>query len=186
MGTMIERLLDDEIERNLRILATVEDGSDESRSALIRLKERHAERSRERENFIKEAQQIDASEAKKKELELREKELNLRDKQLVDETLAKSDELRIREKELNLREMQLLQERDLKNAELAKKDAELVEAKKTRRWKTVLDILGITVPTAATGFWLYKGLKFEEEGKILSSRASTWFSGISRLFTRKG
>jgi hypothetical protein len=53
-----------------------------------------------------------------------------------------------------------------------------------RRWRTLLDILGIAVPTAASGYWLYKGMKFEEEVKIHSSRTTQWFSGIARLFKK--
>ena len=110
---------------------------------------------------------------------VKELEAELKVKQLTDASLFKIDEL-------NLRKNELETEVELKKNELAQKDAELKEAKKSRRWKTVLDILGITVPTAATGFWIWKGLKFEEEGKIYSSRTMQWVSGFTRMFKKNG
>ena len=155
----IADMLDLEIERTLEEIKDLETGTDKAKMALIKLDKLHGER-------------------------IKELTANLKDRQLTDSAIAKADEARFRETELDLKVRQLAGELDIRRKELDQKDAELKEAKKGRRWRTFLDILGIAVPTAASGYWLYKGMKFEEEGKIYSSRTTQWFSGISRLFKK--
>ena len=155
----IAKMLDSEIERTLSEIAQMETGTDKAKAALFKLDKLHGERVKELEAELKTTQQVDAS-------------------------LAKMDEKRLKEAELDLRIRQVTEELELRKAELDQKDKELQEAKKGRRWRTLLDILGIAVPTAASGYWLYKGMKFEEEGKIYSSRTTQWFSGIARLFKK--
>jgi len=155
----IAKMLDDEIERTLAEISQMETGTDKAKAALIKLDKLHGER-------------------------VKELEADLKNKQLVDATLAKIDEKSLKEAELNFRIKQATEELEVRKAELDQKDKELQEAKKGRRWRTLLDILGIAVPTAASGYWLYKGMKFEEEGKIYSSRTTQWFSGIARLFKK--
>ena len=100
--------------------------------------------------------------------------------------IQSESEFRLREAELNQKISQNEADLAIKEKELAARDEELKEAKRSRRWKTVLDILGIGVPLAATGYWMHQGLKFEEEGKVYSSRTSQVVSGFLRLFGKKG
>ena len=155
----IEEMLDAEIERTLKEISEVETGSEEAKLALIKLDKLHGQR-------------------------IKELEAELKNKQLTDASLAKNDENDLRKAELELRVKQAEKEAELKQAELDQKDAELQEAKRGRRWRTVLDILGIAVPTAATAHWLYKGMKFEQEGQIFSSRTVQWLSNHTRLFKK--
>ena len=161
MNDDIAKLLDTEIKRTIEEISKAKTGSDEAKAALIKLDKLHGQRIKELEAVMK-------------------------SDQLIDTSLARNEENRIRDAELKFKLEQLNRDMEIKNAELEKRDAELQEAKKTRRWRTVLDFLGIAVPTAASGYWLYKGMKFEEEGKVYSSRTSQWFSGITRLFKRNG
>jgi len=160
MENNIAEMLDAEIERTLTAIKTAKTGTDEAKGMLIKLDKLHAER-------------------------MKELEANLKERQLIDASLAKIDESKIRKAELEQRVKQAEADAELRKAELIQKEAELKEAKKGRIWRTVLDILGIGVPTAVSGYWMYKGLKFEEEGKIYSSRTSQWVSNLTRLF-RKG
>lgn len=160
MENNIAEMLDAEIERTLTAIKTAKTGTDEAKGMLIKLDKLHAER-------------------------MKELEANLKERQLMDASLAKIDESKIRKAELEQRVKQAEADAELRKAELIQKEAELKEAKKGRIWRTVLDILGIGVPTAVSGYWMYKGLKFEEEGKIYSSRTSQWVSNLTRLF-RKG
>ena len=75
---------------------------------------------------------------------------------------------------------------EIKQAELEQTDEELKEAKRSRRWHTALEILGIGVPVAASAYWMRRGLQFEEEGKVYTSRTMQWLSNHIRLFGKKG
>lgn len=106
---------------------------------------------------------------------MKELDAALKEQQRFDNDYAKTKELGLKEAEL-----------EVKRQEVGIKEAELQEAKKGRRTRTVLDILGIAVPTMATGYWMWQGMKFEEEGKIFSSRTTRWLSEHLRLFGKKG
>ena len=157
----IAGMLDMEIQRTLDELSQLETGTDKAKAALIKLDKLHAER-------------------------VKELEVTLKNKQMVDAAISKIDELKIRNAELDMKVRQQTEENELKKAELAQKDAELQEAKRGRRWRTALDILGISAPLVAGGYWMYQGLKFEADGQIYSSRTTQWVSGITRLFGKKG
>lgn len=158
---IIAEMLDKEIERTIEDISKAKAGTDEAKMLLIKLDKLHGQRVKELETEIKSRQLTDASLAKLRENKLHEAELELKVKQV-------SDEL------------------ELRKQELLKKDDELTEARKTRRWHTFLEFLGITAPLAVSGIWMAKSLKFEEEGKIFSSRASQWVGNFTRLFKRKG
>ena len=168
MSEKIVELLNGEIERTLKEVSEAKTGSDEAKAALIKLDKLHGQRVKELEAILKDKQLNDASIAKMDEAKTRETELELKSKQI--------------EEELKLKVQQVSNDLEIKKAELERKDAELKEAKKSRRWHTFMEGLGIAVPIVATGYWMKKGLKFEEEGKIYSSRTSQWIGGIKRLF----
>ena len=157
----IEEMLEEEIKRTLEDLKTVESGSAAAKDALVKLEKLHSQHIKELETALKKDSIMDAA-------------------------VAKVDENRIRSAELDLKVREANEALEVKKAELAQKEAELQEAKRGRRWKTVLDILGITVPVGATGYWIFRGLKFEEEGKIYSSRTPQWVSGLTRMFRKGG
>jgi hypothetical protein len=157
---MITKLLDEEIEKTLGEVSRVETGSDQAKAALIKLDKLHGQR-------------------------VKELEAQLKEKQRIDTLLMKQDESKLREEELKLKVSQIADELELKRQELVEKEAELQEVKKARRWRTVLDFFGITAPLAVSGWWMYKGMKFESEGQIYSSRTAQWVGNLTRLF-RKG
>lgn len=172
MDNKIGQMLDAEIEKTLETISTVETNSDNAKAALNKLDRLHSQRMRELEAELRERERKDTDYAKTLELELRKAELEAKVKQM--------------EAELNQKVKQMEYDIDVKKAELAQKEAELKEAKKGRWWRTVLDVLGIAVPTVATGYWLHQGFKFEEEGKIYTSRTSQFLSGIAKMFGKKG
>lgn len=155
----IAAMLDEEIERTLKDIKEAGAGSEQAKAMMMKLDKLHGQR-------------------------IKELEVNLKERQQIDAVLGKTDEMKLRNAELDLKVRQAAEDVRLKEAELAAKDAELKEAKKGRIWRTVLDILGITVPTATTAWWLYNGMKFEEEGKIYSSRTAQWIGNLGRLFRR--
>lgn len=157
----IAKMLDIEIERTLDELSQLETGSDKARAAMSKLDKLHAER-------------------------VKELEVVLKNKQMVDAAISKIDELKIRNAELDMKVRQQTEENELKKAELAQKDAELQEAKRGRRWRTLLDTMGIMIPTGVSFYWLYQGMKFESEGQVYSIRTPQWLSGMTRLFGKKG
>ena len=169
-NTIVE-LLNAEIERTLSEVSQAQTGSDEAKAALTKLGRLHEQRIKELDAELKNNQRIDSDLAKRDELKIRERE--------VDQKLS------LMEKEMALKLTQLENEKELKQAELDKKDAELQEAKRGRRWRTFLDLLGISMPILFTAHWMKKGLEFEEDGKIYSSRTSQWVGNLTRLF-RKG
>lgn len=156
----IANMLEIQIQATLEEISTVETGTETAKAALIKLDKLHNER-------------------------IKELEMELKHKQRLDASIAKMDESELRKAELEQRVKQAEADAELRKAELVQKESELQEAKKGRRWRTVLDILGIGAPLIASGYWLSKGLKFEEDGKIYSSRTAQWFGNITRLF-RKG
>lgn len=173
MENEIMELLNEEIKSTLKDVSQAESGSAEAKTALLKLDKLHQRRVEELKMELENNKRNDADCAKRDELAIREKELNIRTRQL-DQT----------DRELDAKLNQITNELELKRAELTQKDAELQEAKKSRRWKTLLDILGISAPLLMTAHWMRKGLKFEEEGKIYSSRTSQWIGGLSRLFKK--
>ena len=154
-------MLNGEITKTLEEISKVKTGSEEAKAALIKLEKLHSQRMKETEAILKQ-------------------------KELKDSDLAKLDERAIKWKEAENRQKQLEAELAMRDKEVAEKEEELKEAKRGRRWRTALDILGITVPTAITSFWMYQGLKFEEDGKVYSSRTLQWLSSHMRLFGKKG
>ena len=170
MDNKIVELLNEEIERTIQVVSQSKAGSDEAKAALIKLDKLHGQRVKELEAILKDKQLNDASIAKMDELRTRDAELELKSRQFDEETRFKVQQL-----SLELESMK---------AEHEQKEAELKEAKKSRRWHTLLDALAILVPTGVTAYWMNKGMKFEEEGKIYSSRTSQWVSGLKRLFSR--
>ena len=166
----IEYLLDQQIKDTLSEVASLGLETDEkgssARAAMTKFTKLHDQRIKEREIDLKEKQLIDQAIAKRDELEIRDKELELTAKKLEQEATRTAAETRLKEQELDIRQK------------------ELKESKASRRWHTALEILGITVPAATTVFWLKKGLQFDEEGKIYSSRTPQWLSGITRLFKK--
>ena len=158
----IRELLDDEIRKTLTVVATTSDmNSDKFKAAMGKLRQLHDERTKELEAALKEQQRKDSEFAKMQEIDQKSAELDMKVRQMA-------DEIRLRE------------------AELAAKNAELEEQKKGRRVRTVLDILGITVPVGVSSYWMWKGMKFEEDGKIYTSRTGRWLSEHLRLFGKKG
>jgi len=161
MENMIAELLDKEITRTLEDISTAKTGSEEAKAALLKLEKLHGQR-------------------------MAELEADRSNRELVDNSYIRTLENDMKKTELDNRLKMSESELEIKRAELEQKELELEEAKRSRRWRTVLDILGIGVPIAASGWWMYNGLKFEEEGKIYSSRTAQWVSGITRMFSKKG
>lgn len=154
-------MLNGEITKTLEEISKVKTGSEEAKAALIKLEKLHSQRMKETEAILKQ-------------------------QELRDSDLAKLDERAIKWKEAENRQKQLEAELAMRDKEVTEKEEELKEAKRGRRWRTVLDILGITVPPAIASFWMYQGMKFEEDGKIYSSRTLNWLSSHIRLFGKKG
>lgn len=161
MENVIAKMLEDEIQKTLKEVANVQTGSDEAKAALIKLEKLQNQRINELEMALKEKKQIDDS-----------------------YNVLMQDSTRKAELEQKVKQMEI--ESELRRAELEQKDAELTEARKGRRWRTVLDIFGIGAPLAASAYWMHRGLQFEEEGKVYSSRTMQWLSSHLRLFGRKG
>lgn len=161
MDKTIMNLLDQEIQTTLAEVKKAKTNSDEAKAALYKLTQLCA---------------------------LREKELGAEEKErrLDNEINSRIDNRKIRDAELDAKADQLHLELLEKEKELELKKAELAEAKRGRRWRTALDIAGISAPLAISSYWMFKGLKFEEEGKIYSSRTTQFMSGIMRLFGKKG
>lgn len=154
-------MLNGEITKTLEEISQVKTGSEEAKAALAKLEKLHSQRMKETEAILKH-------------------------EELKDRDFAQMDERAIKWKETENRQKQLESELAIREKELAEKEEELKETKRGRRWRTALDFIGIAVPTAATGFWMYQGMKFEEEGKIFSSRTMQWLSNHMRLFGKKG
>lgn len=161
MENTIAKMLEEEIVKTLEDVAKVQAGTEEAKAALMKLEKLQAQR-------------ID------------ELEMALKENKRIDDSYAAMQENAIRKAELENKIKQLEMESTMREAELEQKDAELKEAKKTRRWKTVLDILGIGAPIAAGAYWMHRGMQFEEEGKVYTSRTMQWISSHLRLFGRKG
>ena len=161
MENVIARMLEDEIQKTLKEVSEAETGSEAAKLALAKLDKLHAERINELEMTLKENQRLDASYAKLRDDDIRKAEL----------------EQRVKQAEMDI---------ELKQAEIEQKEEELKEAKRGRRWRTVLDLLGIGVPVAASAYWMKRGLQFEEEGKVYTSRTGQWLSNHLRLFGKKG
>ena len=161
METTIKALFEAEIEKTLEEIAQAKTGSDASLKALDKLNKLH-------QQYVKE------SEIAAKNLELTGREL------------YNSMELDQKRAEAEGKLKQALDELAFKKEELALKSDELQEAKRGRRWRTLLDILGISVPVIASGYWMKRGLEFESEGKLYSSRTGQWLAQHLRLFGKKG
>lgn len=161
MDNQIADMLATEIENTILEISRLETNTEEARAALMKL-------------------------GKLQEQRIKELEALMKEKQMTEADIAKQDELELKKAEIGQRISEAEAEVELKKAELAAKDAELQEAKKGRRWRTFVDILGIGTPLAVSSYFMVKGLKFEEEGKIYSSRTSQFVSGITRLFGKKG
>ena len=161
MENIIAQMLEDEIKKTLNEVAQSKTGSDEAKAALAKLDRLHAERINELEAELKDNQRLDAKYAK-----------------LMDDDIRKA--------ELNQRVKQAEMEIEIKQAELDQKDAELKEARRGRWWRTALDLLGIGAPIVASAYWMRRGLQFEEEGKVYTSRTGQWLSNHLRLFGKKG
>lgn len=160
--TVIKELLDSEIRKTLEDIAKTSDYESEAyRSAIRKLETLHKQRMQEAEAELKVRTQQDAY-------------------------FTKEEEIKLRNTELDMKVRQAEEEIKIKEAEMAIREAELKEAKRGRIWRSVLDVLGIGVPIAATSYWMYKGMKFEEEGKIYSSRTGKWLSEHFRLFGKRG
>jgi len=174
----IGKLLDEEIIKTLQtVCKTTDMDSDVYKAAMGKLKALHDQRMRELEAEQKRLSEQNANEAKLRELHLKQDELKLKDQQSTREN-------NLRSAELDATVRRTAEELKIKETELAQKDAELKEAKRSRRWRTVLDLLGIAVPTGASCYWMYKGMKFEEEGKIYTSRTGRWLSEHLKLFRK--
>ena len=162
--TTIGRMLEEEIRKTLDEVSEAQAGTEAAKGALTKLEKLCAQLQKEREAEFNSDKRVDDKYSKMMELDIRKKEIEEKAKQT-------EKEFNIREAELNQKISQTNAELAIKEKELAARDEELKEAKRSRRWKTVLDILGIGVPLAATGYWMHQGLKFEEEGKVYLQRA---------------
>lgn len=161
MENIISEMLEAEIQKTLKEVAEAETGSERAKQVMLKLDKLHAARIKELEACLKEQQRIDAGFYKNEENQLHTAEL----------------EQRARQAEMDI---------EMKEKELEEKEAELQEAKRGRRWRTLLDLLGIGVPVAASAYWMKRGLQFEEEGKVYTSRTGQWLSTHLRLFGKKG
>ena len=161
MENVIAQMLETEIQKTLKEVANVKTNSEEAKAALAKLEKLQTQRLNELELALKEKKQIDDS-----------------------YNVLMQDSTRKAELEQKVKQLEI--ESELKKAELEQKDAELAEARKGRRWRTVLEILGIGAPIAASAYWMHRGLQFEEEGKVYSSRTMQWLSSHLRLFGKKG
>lgn len=175
MGS-IGQMLDEEIERTLKEIKVCKE-SDTTR-LLTKLDKLHQKRAKELELELEQQQHVDDEIQKRDELHLREKELEQKIAQF-------NADMELKTKELEQKTAQFNADVESKTKELTQRNDELKENKRARRWKTVTEILGIGLPLAASAAWIRRGLQFEEEGKIFSSRTTQWVSGITRLF-RKG
>ena len=184
MDNRIERLLALEIEGTMQDLVGLDASSEEAKTALRKLCQLQDERVKELDALLKNRAQDEATSLKMKELELRETELKQKREQLDAEIALRMDECAVREKEALQRQKQAEAEAALRGQELAQKEQELKEAKRTRRWKTVIDAAAIVVPIGVGVYEFNRGLKFEEEGKVYSSRTPGFISGIMRLFRK--
>lgn len=196
MEKAIGQLLEEEIKKTLSVIADANTTDTERIRALDTLGKLQVQRAKELDANIKEAQAFDNRMLKEAENDLRKAELEQRAKQNEIDFKMKSAELeqrmKLAELEQNLKLAELKQkaeqaglDRELKEAELERKDAELKEAKKARWWHTALEILGLTVPLGFSAYWMRRGLQFEEEGKVYSSRTGQWLSQHFRLFGKK-
>lgn len=161
MESTIKGLFEAEIQKTLEEIAQAETGSDNSIKAMDKLSKLHAQ-------YIKEA------------------EASLKSREISEREFHNSMELDQKRAEAEGKLKQALDELAFKKEELALKSDELQEAKRGRRWRTLLDILGISVPVIASGYWMKRGLEFESEGKLYSSRTGQWLAQHLRLFGKKG
>lgn len=158
----IAGMLNEEIVKTLKDIADANAvGDDEFKRLTEKLKMLHSQRMAELEEERKNLERSDSDYAKMQELTLKKAEVEGRLKQAEAEAEHNRAELEIRE-------------------------AELAEARKGRWWRTALDILGITVPVGVSSYWMFKGMKFEEEGKVYTSRTGQWLMSHLRLFGKKG
>lgn len=161
MENVIAEMLENEIRKTLKEVSDAQTGSEQAKAALMKLEKLNTERMKELEQGLKDQQRIDSSYLKSEENSIRKAEL----------------EQRVKQAEADL---------EMKQEELNQKQEELKEAKRSRRWRTVLDLCGIGLPIAASAYWMKRGLQFEEEGKVYSSRTGQWLSQHLRLFGKKG
>lgn len=179
MDNKIEQMLAGEIEATLKELKTLDASSDKAKAVLVKLSNLQNQRKIELDALLKDKQRMEEAISKSDENEQRMAELEQK-------RLQTENELKLRTAELEQRRAQAEHELEMKKDELAQKEAELKEAKKSRRWKTAVDVLGISLPIGVGLYGLIKGFEFEEEGKIYSSRTTQFVSGFLRLFSKKG
>ena len=159
-SSTIRDMLDEEIVKTLQVVAKTTDmNSDAYKLATAKLKMLHEQRTKELEADLKAREQIDNSMDHADQLHIRQAELDFKVQQAADEQRTKEQEMEIRQEELK-------------------------EAVKNRRWRTALEILGITVPAGLSCYWMWKGMQFEEEGKIFTSKTGRWLSEHLRLFRK--
>lgn len=175
MTTDIGAMLEEEIKRTIEEISDANLTAEQVKTKLVKLNFLCKNRMDEVNAILKETHDCDETLVKREELEAKKAELDLR-----------REELEVKQAQNGAEIVRLQQEAKLRERELDQKDAELKEVKRTRRWRTVLDILGITVPTAATGWWILKGMEFEEKGQVYSSRTANFVSAVTRLFNKKG
>ena len=157
----IKGMLEAEIQKTLEEVSKAKTGSKESLDAMDKLNRLYTQH-------------------------IKETEATLKDREVSDRAYHDTMELEQRKAEADAKLQQALQELSVKKDELAVKEEELKEAKRGRRWRTALDILGIGLPAAVTCYWMKRGLEFEESGKLYSSRTAQWLSQHLRLPGKKG
>lgn len=90
---------------------------------------------------------------------------------------------RIAEKKASDESFLQVEELQLKKADVALKKEQLKEGKKDRWIRIVLDGAAILIPTAASCYWMSKGLSFEQTGAF-TSKTGQWLSSHLRLFRK--
>lgn len=76
-----------------------------------------------------------------------------------------------------------VEELTLKQADVTLKKEQLAEGRKDRWFRVVLDGAAMLIPTAASCYWMAKGLRFEETGAF-TSKTGQWLSSHLRLFRK--
>ena len=89
--------------------------------------------------------------------------------------LAELHRQRIAERKASDESFLQVEELQLKKADVSLKKEQLKEGRKDRWIRIVLDGAAILIPTAASCYWMSKGLKFEETGSF-TSKTGQWLS----------
>lgn len=184
MDEKLMELLGKECENLIQNIKKAAPGSPEAKGAIYTLQNYHKMLIEEKKIFLTNEKQVN-------EKILKEREMDLKDISTEADRKMKETEMEMRKSELEMKresvhEEYYFKDKDLniKESEQKLKQTQAKEGKMDRIIGYVLTGAGIIIPVIASGYWMAKGMKFEETGTY-TSRTMQWISNHFRLFKGK-